>query len=287
MNVFMVSESSPHYGMRQMVFNFWRCIKLFLIVFLLFVPGIKSTPSVESQIIADVRRVETEIAHVFGYAKWPFAPTKVEYAANCRGRASFSYGGTIVLSCDTVQHKQGKVFLEKSVSGKTEVFPGYADYLDTVAHEIAHIFSRLFIDLKDPYWKECDTDEYFELSEGFATYAAYEILLRESAAKHDPEYERYLAAKTARYLAQLDVIDQQPTHSSLSNFPIASAFSPESTLHIDSELGNFLAKKILALKDEDSVNDWYPRGLMRVYALRHIFTQDGFEKGTIKKYFCR
>lgn len=293
MNVFVLREGLPHYRMWQVNFNFGRYVKIvFLSGLLLAVCGmfkktIADVPSVDPQITADVRRVETEIAHLFGYAKWPLAPTEVEYNTNCRSAASFHYGGVIRLSCDTPKYRQGKPFLKKNVSGETEVFPGYTEYLDTIAHEIAHNFSRLFIDLKDSYWKECDTDEYFELSEGFATYVAYEILLRESVVKHDPQYERYLAAKTVRYLAQLDVIDKQSARSSLSNFPIASAFSPKSTLYIDSELGDFLAKKILALKDEDSVSDWYPRGLMRVYALRRIFTQDGFEKETIKKYFCR
>lgn len=295
MNVFVISESLPHHGMRQAVFNFWRCVKIVFLSILLFAvcsmfnEAKSSILSTEQQITADVRRVEMEIAHLFGYTKWPLAPTKIEYATNCRGKASFSCGEAIVLSCDTVKHQQGKSFRKKNLSGGIEVFPGYASYLSDIVHEIAHYFSRMFV---DHLIKSCEQEKYLELSEGFAEYVTYEILLRESAKMNDPEFERYITAKTVRYLAQLDVSDQQPARSSLSDFPVAAAaFSPESKRYIDSRLAHFLAEKTngkpLFMKDEDAVNDYYPRGLMRVYALRYIFTKESFENGTIKKYFCR
>jgi hypothetical protein len=213
--------------------------------------------SVDPQITADVRRVEMEIAHLFEYSKWPLAPTKVAYNANCHSPVSFHSGGTIILSCDTPKYREGKPFMKKNVSGKMEKFPGYTDYLDTLVHEVAHNFSVLFIDSRDAHWKECDADEYFELSEGFATYVAYQILLREAKSTGDYQYERYLAARTARYSAQLARLSQKKSQG-----------------------------KSLALKDENSVESWYPRGLARVYALRQIFTKENFKNGTIKKYFC-
>ncbi len=270
------------------------CAKILLFFTLLFLyscavieKSAANEPSVELQIVADVRRMETEIAHLFGYAKWPFAPTEVKYGANCRVAASYSYGDTIQLSCDTLKYRQGKPFQKKNVFGETETFPGYVEYLDTITHEIAHIFFRSFIDPKDPPWKKCDIDEYYELSEGFATYVAYEILFRESRKTNDPEYERYLAARTARYLIQLNVSDKRLDRSS-SDFPFTKAFSPESKRYIDSALARFSEKKSLVLKDEDAFVDlYYPAGLVRVYALKHIFTKKGFEGGIIKKYFCR
>lgn len=213
--------------------------------------------SVDPQITADVRRVETQIAHLFEYAKWPLAPTKIAYNSNCRSAVSFHSGGTIILSCDTPKYREGKPFMKKNVSGEVEIFPGYTDYLDTLVHEVAHNFSVLFVDSRDAYWKECDVDEYFKLSEGFATYVAYKILLQEAKSTGDYQYERYLAARTARYSAQLAHLSQEKSH-----------------------------EKSLALKDENSTESWYSLGLVRVYALRQIFTKENFKNGTIKKYFC-
>lgn len=238
---------------------------------------------VDSAIIEDVRRMETEVAHLFGYAAWPLAPTKVVYRTDCNSPASYYNNGIIMFSCDIGEYRAGKPFTKKNVLGETETFPRYVDYLDTVAHEVGHSFSQVFINLNDPHWDECEAGEYLELSEGFATYVAYEILLRESKAKNDSQYERYLAARTARYLIQLRADNHRPS----PGFSSAIAFSSASERYIRSSMKRFSNKKILALKNEDSVESMYPRGLMRVYARKHVFTKEGFENGTIKKYFCK
>lgn len=238
---------------------------------------------VESGIIEDVRRMEAEVAHLFGYAAWPVAPTKVEYNTDCNSSSSFYNNGVIMFSCDIAAYRAGKPFVKKNALGETETFPGYVDYWDTVAHEVGHSLSRVFLNLNDLHWNECDANEYLELSEGFATYVAYEILLQESKAKNDSRYERYLAARTARYLTQLRA---NGPHSS-PRFSRAIGFSSEMERYINSSMARFANKQPIVLKDEDSVEIGYPRGLMRVYALKNIFTKKGFESGVIKKHFCK
>jgi hypothetical protein len=257
---------------------------IFCFSFLVFEKSFAYGQPAEPAIVDDVRRMETEVARLFGYADWPLAPTKVVYHKNCNSSASYYNNGTIMFSCDIAKYRRGKSSVKENVPGETETFPGYVDYLDTVAHEVGHSFSQVFINLNDRHWDDCDAGEYLELSEGFATYVAYEILLRRSKAENDDRYERYLAARTVRYLTQLRADD----HRSSSGFSSAIAFSSESERYINSSMKRFSNKEIFALKkNEDLVDSVYPRGLVRVYALKHIFTKDGFKNGTIKKYFCK
>lgn len=296
MNAFVLRKVLPHHQTRQEIFNFWRYVKI-LFLFVLFIGVFLTTsdvfeestseePSVEAQIIGDVRRMETEIAHLFGYAKWPLAPTKVVYSTNCKDVDSYEYHGDILLSCDTPRYRQGKLFEKKNIFGEMESFFGYAEYVDTIAHETAHHFAELFIDPNDRQWKECEPSEYFELSEGFATYVEFEILLRRLKHEKDDQLEQYLAAKMTRYAIQLSMLDKKFNRSVISGIVTDMGFSSESKQYIDSQLARFLQGKPHVLKDEDVVADWFLRGLVRVLALKHGFTKDGFQNGTVKKFFC-
>ncbi len=243
--------------------------------------------SVDPSIIEDVRWMEKKVAGLFGYDAWPLAPTEVVYNTNCRSAVSSHSNGTTMFPCDISKYRERKVFLTKNTLGEMEAFPGYVDYWDNVAHEVGHSFSRLFISLKDRHWAKCDADEYLELTEGFATYVAYEVLLREAKFKNNHEYERYLAVRTAKYLVQFSMENPTKYPSEVRGLFGAIAFSLESKRHIKLHMERFPSRKQVTLKDEDMVDPYYPRGLMRVYALKHIFTKNGFENGTIKEHFCK
>jgi hypothetical protein len=208
--------------------------------------------SIDSRIVEDVRRMEMSVARLFGYETWSLPPTKVIYNSNCRSQASYYNNGTIIFSCEIPAYREGKLFLKENALGEPETFPGYVEYLDTVAHEVGHSFSRLFFDPKDPHWAECDVEEYEELNEGFATYVAYEILLQETKAKHDYQYERYLAARTARYMIQLRAEGQKI--GAPGNLSVVKAFSSKSERYISARMKYFSRGKLF-LKNENLEQD--------------------------------
>lgn len=289
MNALVLSNGLPR-NIRRGIF--WKYVKILFVVVSLFAvycvtleKPITDEPSLEAQVIVDVRRVEADIARLFGYENWSLAPTQIAYNTECKDPDSYESHGTIILSCDTLKYRQGKPFKRKNMFGEMESFSGYAEYQDRIVHETAHHFAELFIDLNDSQLKECEPAEYFELSEGFATYVEFEVLLREAKEKKDYQTERYLAAKMVRFAIQLSVLDKKFDRSFISGVVAAMGFSSESKQYIDSEFVRFLEKPH-ALKDEDVISDWYPLGLVRILAIKHQLTKDGLRNGVVKKSFC-
>jgi hypothetical protein len=272
--------------------------------------GADDTVIAEKRLLKDIRTKTKEISNITGYPISSLPKISVEYIPKDALEFKCTDGKTILaaatydnnhISVSRGVYKKGyfgeDAGIRTFIGHHFKTFSGRIDYEYTTAHEVGHHFFAAATgwetDTEKWGYPNCGTEyhRYDIISDGFADYAAYELLLKKGKELNDSEYEQYVATSVAYYLMRINQI--KGTNSlGLKDIPVTLPFSEKSIAYIDKMLARFKQERPIDPckagngNVQECYRGQYAEGWLLAYEWKARYPNGAWDDGTIADFIC-